>query len=106
MGVDVAYKSLTQFHIDLTALEEEGERVNQQQELFEVAVLPWRDAGAGTAGGARVAWAPRSDDEAMPAVLLADAAGAIERSGMRAIEEHSAARVWGERLNLGSVVRM
>ena len=33
---DAAYKTMTQFHLDLCGLEEEGARVNQQQELFEV----------------------------------------------------------------------
>ena len=43
VGVDDAYKKLITFHLDLSALEEEGVRVNQQQELFEVAVINWRD---------------------------------------------------------------
>ena len=38
-----SYKLLKEFHLDLVALEEEGVKVNAQQELFEVAVTNWRD---------------------------------------------------------------
>ena len=46
LGVDEAYKSLVKFHIDLSELEEQGDKINQQQELFEVAVTNWRDLKA------------------------------------------------------------
>ena len=37
------YKALTQWHVDLNTMEEEGVQIGQQQELFEVAVTNWRD---------------------------------------------------------------
>ena len=46
VGVEQAYKLLVQFHQNLLDLEKEGEHVNQQQELFEVAVVNWRDLKA------------------------------------------------------------
>ena len=43
LSTSEAYVCLMDFHRQLLALENVGLEVNQQQELFEVAVLPWRD---------------------------------------------------------------
>ena len=38
-----AYVRLTQYHLDLEAMEVEGAEIGKQQELFEVAITNWRD---------------------------------------------------------------
>ena len=38
-----AYKRVNQYNLDLEAMENEGATINTQQELFEVAVIAWRD---------------------------------------------------------------
>jgi hypothetical protein len=43
MGVESARKVLTDFHVELAALEEAGVRIKEQQEILEMAVYRWRD---------------------------------------------------------------
>ena len=43
IGSDTAYELLAEWNVKRQEIENDAQQLNEQQELFEVAVLPWRD---------------------------------------------------------------
>jgi dynein heavy chain len=58
VGAEAAYKKINTFHMEMLDMEAKGVDVNAQQELFELAVVPWRDLKACRAelGQLKLAW--------------------------------------------------